>query len=327
MTVYSLPERAYPLQFTDNFNMHFWRRLAHASVDVLLQDELNHLSLCLGNYWLRSVVTYPIVSIVHHLKSDENRGRFQNALIRGAEALFLRSVDGYVCNSKTTLRSAKKVGGDAPSVVAYPGGDRLKAAMTEEEVVSRAQQPGPLRLIFVGNVTPRKGLHTVIEALATVEDVNWKLDIVGTLSDETYAWRLQQMVDSSGLGNRIQFLGRVSDTQLRSRMRGSHVFVMPSTHEGFGIAYMEAFSFGMPVIANQKGGQTEFISKGKNGVLLNPNDRSQLRFWVERLTNKRRELAEMSVAALERFQRHPSWEDSAATVRAYLQSVVEKSYA
>jgi hypothetical protein len=63
-------------------------------VDLLLQDELNHASLFLLNRRLRKEVRYPLVSIVHHLRSSERRPTWQNTLYRRIERNYLESMDG-----------------------------------------------------------------------------------------------------------------------------------------------------------------------------------------------------------------------------------------
>ena len=69
--IFSLPWRDYARHLTDNLSTGLLRRLQGSRLDVLLQDELNHPSL----FWLnrRLHVNYPIVSIVHHLRSSEKR--------------------------------------------------------------------------------------------------------------------------------------------------------------------------------------------------------------------------------------------------------------
>lgn len=329
VTVYSLPERFYPAQALDALNGSFWYKLANAPLDLLLQDELTHLSLCVGNYWLRSVTEYPIVSIVHHLKSDEPRLSGLNALIRTIEARYLRSVDGFICNSTATRRSATAVGGERTAVVAYPGGDRLRqASFSKEEIVQRTRAPGPLRLLFVGNVIPRKGLHTVVEPLAGMEEVDWTWNIAGSLSaDPSYVRCLRQKVEAHGLNDRIQFLGRISDATLRALMQASHLFLMPSTHEGFGIAYLEAFSFGIPVIASDKGGHTEFVNNKENSILINANKASEIQKCINQFDRDRDYLLEMSIRALDTFRAYPSWDESAQKVRNFITSMIEDSHA
>src|SRR5690606_26642261 len=92
--VISLPWRNYAAHLMDNLSFQL-----PADVAILIQDELNHPSLLLPN---RKSHRYPIISLVHHLRSSELRPHWQNAFYRWLEGNYLRSVDGFVLNSKTT---------------------------------------------------------------------------------------------------------------------------------------------------------------------------------------------------------------------------------
>ena len=73
--VFQQPKRSYPLRPVQNVNVLFWRRLASADLDVLLQDEFNHGSLALGNHWLRRRIDVPIVAIVHSTSRSSGKLR------------------------------------------------------------------------------------------------------------------------------------------------------------------------------------------------------------------------------------------------------------
>ena len=83
--IISLPWRNYAAHLTDNF----YFKLPN-SLDILIQDELNHPSLIFAN---RGPHPYPIISLVHHLRCSELRPRWQNALYRIIEKQYLQSVD------------------------------------------------------------------------------------------------------------------------------------------------------------------------------------------------------------------------------------------
>ena len=143
--VVSLPWRDYGRHLADNFSRAFYRRLRDGAWDVLLQDELNHPSLFLVNRWLASRGSprpYPIVSIVHHLRSSEARPAWQNRFYRAVERRYLASVDGFIFNSDTTRAVVMQlVGAGRPGVVARPGRDHRPVSVTPAAVAARATAP------------------------------------------------------------------------------------------------------------------------------------------------------------------------------------------
>ncbi len=154
--IISLPWRNYAAHLTDNFSFKL-----PANLDILIQDELNHPSLIAANSGRHP---YPIVSLVHHLRCSELRPKWQNAIYRVVEKKYLQSVDGFIFNSKTTKGVVNSlIGNGKPAVVAYPPTDRFGEVISEEEIKTRANQ-NPLRVLFLGNIIERKGLHTLLRS-------------------------------------------------------------------------------------------------------------------------------------------------------------------
>lgn len=322
--VIALPWRNYTLHLADNLSQALLRRLAGLEVDVLLQDELNHPSLFLLNRLLRQRASYPLVAIVHHLRASEAHPAWANAVYARVEGAFLRSVDGWLCNSRATLAAVKALPGEAAlvqarSLVAPPGGDRLRPDVQPEAIARRAWKPGPLRLLYVGNVIPRKGLHTLLAALRRLPRDDCQLEIVGSLEAAPgYARRLRQEVAASGLEAWVHFSGVLDDEALRQRLMDAHLLAMPSSYEGFGIAYLEGMGFGLPAVAGARGGAGELITHGVDGFLVAPQDDWELARGLHALHADRQRLVTMGLAALRRYAAHPTWEQSAASARQFL---------
>jgi glycosyltransferase involved in cell wall biosynthesis len=318
--VISLPWRSYPRGLWDNFSRQLWRRLREASWDVLLQDELAHPSLCWLNRRLRSRVAYPILAIVHHLRSREDHPGWLLPLYRAVERRYLTSVDGFICVSRTTrIDVTNLVGPTRPAVVAYPGGNGLPGGATPEEIQTRAGAPGPLRVIFVGNLIPRKELHTLLDALARLPREDWLLTVAGSLTaDEAYAAAIRRRIDAAGLTENVTLLGTLSREQLAAQLAASHLLAVPSSYEGFGIVYLEGMHFGLPAIAGTRGAAREIITPGQDGLLVTPGDADALARSIASLLRDRERLLRMSLAARQRAAAHPTWEESAARVRDFL---------
>jgi glycosyltransferase involved in cell wall biosynthesis len=319
--VVSLPWRPYGLGLLDNLNSGLRCRLEQATFDVLLQDELVHPSCFRLNQRLRSRVTYPLVAIVHHLRCREQHPAAIARLYRKVEKRYLASMDGFLCVSRTTGKDvADLVGRVRPLAVASPGRDGLPGAVTREEIAARATAPGPLNLIFVGNLIPRKELHTLLAALSDLSRDDWRLTVAGSLEmDAAYVEAIRRQIEASGLAPRVALLGTLPSRELAARCAASHVMVVPSSYEGFGIVYLEGMHFGLPAIAGTDGAAQEIITHGDNGFLVPPGDAAALARTLSLLVEDRELLRKMSLTAHLRAAAHPTWKESAAQARAFIQ--------
>jgi glycosyltransferase involved in cell wall biosynthesis len=253
--VISLAGGSYLRRLGHGLSSDLCRRLLAGRFDILLQDELCHPSLFWVNQRLRRLHGPPLVAIVHHLMCREPRPWWQNRLLALVERRYLASVDGFIFNSKTTGKTVTAlVGEHRPHVVAYPAGDRFGSPLSADSISQRAHQPGPLQLLFLGIVIPRKGLLPLLSALAGVDRELWRLTVVGSLDfDPAHAAAVREQVDQLGLADSVQFIGPCSDDRLVEIMRASHLFCMPYAYEGFGIALLEAMAFGLPAIGSRDG--------------------------------------------------------------------------
>lgn len=320
--VIGLPWRTYGQHLLDNYSPGLRRRLA-APVDLWLQDELNHPSLWWLNRHLRRQHGRPIVAIVHHLRVSEARQPWQNRLYRWVEQRYLASVDAFVFNSQTTRRAvAALVGNNRPAIVAPPAGDRLGglfAVPPPARSVPRSDPLPPLRLIFIGNLIARKGLHTLLEALARLDPAIATLTVIGSQTvDPPYVRRLNRQISAAGLTQRVTLHGALPDADLANHLVNSDLLVVPSSYEGFGIVYLEAMAFGLPVIATTAGGAAEVVAHGVNGLLIEPDDVAGLVAHLHLLHADRQRLQAMAVAARQRYQAHPTWTATTAAIRAFL---------
>ena len=318
--IVSLPWRSYPHHLGDNLSAALFQRLKDLAVDVLLQDELNHPSLFRVNRKLRGVVRYPIAGIVHHLRTSERHGFIPMVFYYLVERAYLETVDGFICNSRTTWgRVDAHTRQRAPFVVAYPGRDHVELPFDAEAAARRAVEPGPLRILFVGNVIRRKALHTLLDALKNLAPESWQLTVIGGLDVERgYARRMQAVVRAHGWSDRVRFTGYVPGSDLPDYLLQAHVLAGPSHYEGFGIAYLEALGAGLPVIAGTSGAAGEFVREGENGYLVYPGDAVRLAMVLESLHRDRKTLARMSLQARADYLEHPTWFETMAEAREFL---------
>jgi len=316
--VISLPWRNYAAHLTDNLSFRL-----PPDLDLLIQDELNHPSLLTTNSRSRN---YPVISLVHHLRCSEQRPSWQNRFYRVIEKRYLNSVDGFIFNSETTKSVVNVlIENSKPDIVAYPPTDRFGVGITEIEIETRAKEPGPLRILFLGNVIHRKGLHTLIEAVSHQPSA-YRLDVAGGLTAEPkYAHAMQEKVTVHGLQSTVHFHGPLDNEELVAKLKSAQVLVVPSSYEGFGIVYLEGMGFGLPAIGTTVGAAPEIITDGETGFLIEPDDAVTLAEKLSRLANDRELLARMSVNALKCYCKQPTWDETAGRIREFLLSMINNN--
>ncbi len=106
------------------------------------------------------------------------------------------------------------------------------------------------------------------------------------------------------------------------------MLVVPSSYEGFGIVYLEAMAFGLPVIAGAAGATDEIVLHGSTGFLVLPDDTLSLRLQLERVISRggdhggdRALLAQLSVTAFETFSNHATWKQSMTSIEDLLKGL------
>jgi glycosyltransferase involved in cell wall biosynthesis len=313
--ILSLPWRNYAAALGDNLRFRL-----PPGLDLLVEDELNHPSLLAAN---RRPHPCPVVSLVHHLRSSERRPAWQNSFYRRIERGYLRSVDAFIFNSETTRAAVRALAGEQrPGLVAYPPTDRFAAGLDAGAVGARALEPGPLRLLFLGNLIPRKGLHTLLEALARLPEGCSSLDAVGSqAADPAYAASIRRRIETPGLAGRVRLHGTLADDALAEQMRRAQLLVVPSSYEGFGIVYLEGMGFGLPAVATHSGAAAEIVTDGVDGCLVPAEDPAALAERLSALAGDRPRLRELSLAALRRYTLQPPWERTVDSLRTFLRGL------
>lgn len=133
---------------------------------------------------------------------------------------------------------------------------------------SDRDRPGPV-IVTVGRLVRRKGHHVLIDALAVVRDrhPHARLLVVGE-GPERMA--LEAQAADRGMADRVTFMGTVYPTT--SVLAAADLFVFPSIGEPQGLALLEAYAAGVPVVASRTGGIPEMLTDGVEGLLAPPGD-------------------------------------------------------
>lgn len=120
--------------------------------------------------------------------------------------------------------------------------------------------------LFLGSGFERKGLATVIEALARFEEPSRRLIVVGKGDVVPY----RALAERLGLGARVVWLGARPDPE--RWFAAADMVVLPSRYEPFGNVHLEALASGVPVVASARAGGAEVVADGRNGAVVDPED-------------------------------------------------------
>jgi glycosyltransferase involved in cell wall biosynthesis len=130
------------------------------------------------------------------------------------------------------------------------------------------------RVVFVGRVTGEKNLDVLLKAIAALDSkLDVKLDIVG---GGDLMNQLKQLAKDLGIADRVDFLGYVTDEQLRAALTRATVFAMPSIAELQSIATMEAMASALPIVAANAMALPHLVHQGENGYLFEPGSVSDM---------------------------------------------------
>jgi len=135
------------------------------------------------------------------------------------------------------------------------------------QYLGQAKIVSPFVFVSVGNLIPIKAFDQLIDAFSQIKE-NAKLFIIGHGSE----WeKLNKQIATLQLNSYVELLGRLRRDEINKVFQKSHVFVLPSQSETFGVSHIEAMYTGLPVIATRCGGPESFVNEN-NGILVPVND-------------------------------------------------------
>ena len=137
------------------------------------------------------------------------------------------------------------------------------------------------KITYVGRLVSYKNIDATIKALSEIKDIRWEFNIVGEGASRT---ELEELAQKLNCADKIHFWGRVSRDKVMQILEDTHVFVMISTNEIFGLVYLEAMAASCLTIASKNGGVDGIIINTDNGFLCHEADDGELRQIIENIT-------------------------------------------
>ena len=266
-----------------------------------------------------------LVALVHHpLASESGLDRQAAARLESSERRALATARLVIVTSRATAAglSGFHVPADRIAVV-EPGTDRAP--------LSRGSGGPSVHLLCVAAIVPRKGHETLVKALAAIPDRNWRLTCVGSVErDRPAAARLRLVIDEDGLADRVLLAGEQGTAEVGAAYESADVFVLPTLHEGYGMAVAEALARGLPVISTPTGAIADLVASaggpedsdtGAAGILVPPGDVQALAAALRLVIGSARVRETLAVSARRVRDRLPTWDDQSARMAEVLSRV------
>jgi glycosyltransferase involved in cell wall biosynthesis len=249
--------------------------------------------------------TRPVVAMVHHpLSLETGLSEQQSQALLASERAALASTRSVVTTSPWTadlLVERFGVARDRLSVI-LPGTDHFLEAL--------GTLGPPLHLLSVGAIVPRKGFDVLIEALAKLADLSWRLTIVGDRTrDPATASRLDDLIARHHLESRIELLGEVSPERLPLIYATADMFVLASRFEGYGMAFAEAMAHALPIVGTT-GGAIPKTVPASAGLLVKPGDVAAFADALRAVLQDEKRRSALSKGAYAAAAQLPKWPDS-----------------
>lgn len=190
-----------------------------------------------------------------------------------------KSADAFISNSEGGKKYLVE-GLGAPADKVYkktylvPDVQTLQQNSAEAEV-QKLEQKRPI-FLYVGRITPRKGIKSLIEACSILKQQgyeNYSLVVIGKGEQRA---ELEATIEERGLSEIVTWLGFVEYGKLGAYFEQADVFVFPTLEDIWGMVPLEAMVFGKPVLCSKWAGAAEMVVEGENGYIFDPYQPEEL---------------------------------------------------
>jgi glycosyltransferase involved in cell wall biosynthesis len=167
-------------------------------------------------------------------------------------------------------------------------------------------------VLYVGQISFRKGLPYLIEAFSKLRHPRKRLRLIGAIEQQIRPYLQTAPLD------RVVFEGSKGIDEIRMAMSSSHVLVLPSVEDGFGMVMAEAMACGSPIISSVHTGGLDLFDDGKEGFHVPIRNSLALCTALQRLADNPALRKEMSAAALDKMQKLGGWKQYGNVVEDFL---------
>ena len=186
----------------------------------------------------------------------------------------------------------------------------------QSSVIQKEKHVPPLKLIYVGLICYRKGLHHLLPLVSQTFKDSVELTLVGYYKHDSYLYKTYKDYPN------IKFAGPVNHEELYKYYQEADVFVFPTLGEGYGLVILEALSSGIPCIVSNLAGGDDAIEDGKNGFVFEGGNDIDLANKIQWFIDHSDEINKMSTYCRNTAQQY-TWEKYAQNLYSVIRKIIE----
>jgi glycogen(starch) synthase len=299
-----------------------WARMAHDEVVRLRQDR--YIDLVLAPAWDqegvycaldRALLTVVSMNTTFKKYAEIEWKHIDADTLRELmllESLYIRSASAFHANSAASakhLETAFGVAADRPIFTVPHGISDISRDTVARAKKRHAGQVAPVRILYVSRLERRKGTDLFLEACVELLKHGRDIEVL-LVGRDSYAdqpersYRRQYEAGHPELIGRLKFCGEISDEELTRVSEESDIFCVPSRFESFGLIYIEAMRYGLPVVACDTGGVPDIVKDGETGILCKTQTAKELEIALARLVRDAAERQRMGEHGRARYLKH-----------------------
>lgn len=330
------PPEPLPKDDLEPFMAEFGRRLTRSWIDDGAPDLVH------AHFWMSGLAArraadalqIPLVQTFHALGAVKRRHQgLADTSPAGrlpAETALLARADAVLATCEDEKRELTGLGADPDRIRIVPCGVDLAAFTPSAPPQREADEPA--RVLALGRLVERKGVDTVIAALAApstsilssaVLHIAGGPDAAG-LDEDPEAVRLAALARELGVEDRVVQYGRVDRAGAAALLATADVVACTPWYEPFGMVPLEAMACGRPVVGSAVGGLLDSVEDGVTGLLVPPRDATATAAALSRVLEDRDLAARMGRAGRDRVERLFGWDRIAERTETVYRDVLAR---
>jgi hypothetical protein len=289
--------------------------------------DLIHAHMLVPDGWAAAKVGgalgVPVLATAHRadVLDVPARGGAQRAQVADA----VGSIDQIVAVSRAMRAACEGLATPRRPVAVVPNGADTRVFHPRDRAEARRRLGLPVdeRVVaFVGVLTPRKGIDTLVEAMGLLARRPAGAPLLTVAGIGELREALEARAGELGIAERIRFVGKVAHDEVPWWMAAGDVFCLPSLSEGLPTVVCEAMACGRAVVATAVDGTPEIVDDGATGLLVPPREAPALADALERVLDDPATRARFEEEALRRAVTTYTWEANARAHVALYEALV-----